>query len=629
MEIRLTQLKLRNFKGIKNFTLDLDGDNATVYGQNGAGKSTLADALSWLLFDKSASGDSKFSVKTLDNAGLEIHNLGHEVEALLIVDGTEQLIKKTMAEKWTKKRGSSTPEFSGHVTSYEINGVPKKKGEYADFVDSLVREDLFRLLTSTTFFNAMKWQDRRALLLDVSGSVDDKEVMDRVGFDRVKELLADRSYEDAVSVLKAQRTKTSKALDDIQPRLDEVDRSAQSNAPEGPKTKLSQEELQKALKDAQNDRAALLAGDTSDAKDRIRQQREKIAMANVEYDRRVRDYEDEAMKFRIAIDASGLAARQIEHHIGNKMREVELLEKERAELREKWHNWNDTQAPEAVCETCGQVLPEEDAERIREEFRLKKADRLREIKENGLEKASKYEELKTDIALLEEERKYKLNEQEMAEEAVRSLTPPESPDHSGIEKIIADIEAGMAASKPDTAKIDEWIMQIQGFIDQATELQAWQKQQETSAARRVELEAEQKRLGQELDRIDTDLMTLEDFLRAKVGMIEGLVSDKFAPLSFKLFEDQINGGLRETCETLVPSPDGNLVPWSDANTGHKILAGLRIIEVLSKHYDVTAPVFVDNAESLTMDVPDIGTQIIALVARKDCEKLTAKVETNN
>ena len=289
MNIRLEKLKLRNFKGVKTFTLDVDG------------------------------------------AGL--------------------VLTKTMVEKWTKKRGSSAPNFDGHVTSYEVDGIPKKKGEYTNIVDKTVGEDVFRLLTSITHFNALKWQDRRRLLLEVSGSLTDKEVLDRIGLDRAKELLDGRSYEDAVAVLKSQRSKVSKALDGIQPRLDEVDRSSSTDAPESPKTNLSLAELQEALKAAQNERAA---------------------------------------------------------------------------------------------------------------------------------------------------------------------------------------------------------------------------------ARRVELEAEQQRLGQELDGIDADLMTLEDFLRAKVGMIEGLVADKFAPLGFKLFEDQINGGLRETCETLVPSPEGNLVPWQDANTGHRILAGLRI-----------------------------------------------------
>jgi len=626
MEIKVRQLKLRNFKGIKSFTLDLDGDNATIYGRNGVGKSTLADALSWLLFDKDASGNSKFSVKRLDNTGLEIHNLEHEVEAVLIVDGSGQSIKKTLTEKWTKKRGSSTPEFSGHVTSYEVNGVPKKKGEYTSFVDHLVREDLFRLLTSTTHFNAMKWQDRRQLLLEVSGSLTDKEVLDRIGLDRAKELLDGRSYEDAVAVLKSQRSKVSKALDGIQPRLDEVDRSSQAEAPVPPKTKLSLPELQEALKTAQNERAALLAGDTSADRERILQIRTEIAKQDDLYAERMREYLAEESEYKRSVEACDVDIRQITYQIETLMPHISLLEQEIDEEREKWHTWNDTQAPKAVCETCGQPLPEDQADRIRAEFRLKKAEALKRIKEEGQQKAQELVSSKQNLDGLNSELAEKEDERKLAVECIENLERPTPPDHAKAIRKIADIETGMAQAKPDTAKTDEWIEQLEGFISQASELQAWQKQQKSNAERRVELEAEQKTLGQELDRIDADLMKLEDFLRAKVGMIEGIVSDKFAPLSFKLFEDQINGGLRETCETLVPSPDGNLVPWSDANTGHKILAGLRIIEVLSKHYDVTAPVFVDNAESLTETVPEIGSQIIRLVASDCHDELTVEME---
>jgi len=46
MEMRLLKLKLRNFKGIRDFTLDCQGGgNVTIYGQNRAGKTTIADAI--------------------------------------------------------------------------------------------------------------------------------------------------------------------------------------------------------------------------------------------------------------------------------------------------------------------------------------------------------------------------------------------------------------------------------------------------------------------------------------------------------------------------------------------------------------------------------------------------------
>lgn len=48
--MKLLTLTLRNFQGIKEFTLDAQGKNVTVYGDNGAGKTTLANAWHWLLF---------------------------------------------------------------------------------------------------------------------------------------------------------------------------------------------------------------------------------------------------------------------------------------------------------------------------------------------------------------------------------------------------------------------------------------------------------------------------------------------------------------------------------------------------------------------------------------------------
>jgi len=50
-------------------------------------------------------------------------------------------------------------------------------------------------------------------------------------------------------------------------------------------------------------------------------------------------------------------------------------------------------------------------------------------------------------------------------------------------------------------------------------------------------------------------------------LLEDSINKKFKGLvTFKLFENQINGGLRETCEALV-----NGVPFGDANTASKLM----------------------------------------------------------
>lgn len=62
-EIKLLKLELRNFKGIKHFILDTQGENVKVYGDNATGKTTLFDAFIWLLFDKDSQNKKIFRLK--------------------------------------------------------------------------------------------------------------------------------------------------------------------------------------------------------------------------------------------------------------------------------------------------------------------------------------------------------------------------------------------------------------------------------------------------------------------------------------------------------------------------------------------------------------------------------------
>src|SRR5690554_4980280 len=86
--IKLLNLKLTNFKGIKDFELDTSGNDIKVFGDNATGKTTLFDAFVWLLFNKDSENKADFEIKTLVD-GKPIHKLNHEVEATLLVDGKE------------------------------------------------------------------------------------------------------------------------------------------------------------------------------------------------------------------------------------------------------------------------------------------------------------------------------------------------------------------------------------------------------------------------------------------------------------------------------------------------------------------------------------------------------------
>ena len=91
-----------------------------------------------------------------------------------------------------------------------------------------------------------------------------------------------------------------------------------------------------------------------------------------------------------------------------------------------------------------------------------------------------------------------------------------------------------------------------------------------------------------------------------------------------MFVEQINGGIKEDCEVLIPTDNG-LVPFSTANNAARINAGLEIIDTLSRHWGITMPIFIDNAESVVR-LKKISAQVIRLLVSG--EDNTLRVEIN-
>ena len=95
-------------------------------------------------------------------------------------------------------------------------------------------------------------------------------------------------------------------------------------------------------------------------------------------------------------------------------------------------------------------------------------------------------------------------------------------------------------------------------------------------------------------------------------MLEERINAKFSMARFKLFKTNINGGLEECCEVTV---DG--VPYNSLNNAARINVGLDICSVLSLHYGVVLPCFVDNAESVTHILDTPAQQIQLVVSPQD------------
>mgnify|MGYP000974095678 CR=1 FL=1 len=651
--MRLKTLDLKNFKGIKSFTLDTRGGNVSVFGDNATGKTTLFDAFSWLLFDKDSANRKDFDIKTLTEDGQVIHGLDHEVEAVLVLDsGKELTLKKTYREKWTKKRGSAKAEFTGHTVDHFIDGVPVQKKEYDARIADIIDEETFKLLTNPKYFNEhLHWQKRRQILLEVCGDVSDAEVIaSDKALARLPEILGDRSLEDHRKVIAARRAEINKELDRIPVRIDEAARALPDLAG------LDRAVLEKELKELQEQKQAKEREKLRiESGGEIAEKRKALAEldaglqelknglradidAGMETERsKIRQYRKEADNLKSEIEFR-------QESINGKRRMIEARKAEMDRLRTEWETENARQfeySAEDTCPTCGQTLPAEQIEAARqkalEQFNTAKAEKLQRISHEGKTLKARVEELEAEIAETEAEiarlekdladaeadkaaaqgRLEKLEKQAAEIEqdpAYRERLKERQALADAIAALEADSGPALEAARAELAEIEERIssarLQLQKFDDHAR-----------GQARIEELKARERELAAEFESLEEELYLTEQFIRCKVKLLEDKINSRFEYARFKLFEIQVNGGISECCETTYKG-----VPYgSSLNNAARINVGLDIINTLSEHYGFEAPIFVDNREAVTRLIPT-RAQLISLVVSEPDKKLRVELE---
>ena len=131
-----------------------------------------------------------------------------------------------------------------------------------------------------------------------------------------------------------------------------------------------------------------------------------------------------------------------------------------------------------------------------------------------------------------------------------------------------------------------------------------------------ELEKRERDLSIELADLEKTEITAEEFTKAKIEMVSERVNSLFSYVDWKMYETQVNGGEKEICECTV---DG--VPYGTLNTAKKVNAGLDIINAFSKIYNLYAPIWIDNRESVTEILPT-ESQIINLIVSSQHDRLS-------
>lgn len=643
-EVFLKKLILKNFKKIQDLTVEFTDKNTFICGGNGTGKTTLQDAFLWLLFGKDSTNraDTNFNIKTLGEDGKPILHLVHSVTGVLSINGRDIELQRNYVEKWGS--GVNAGVLQNHATEFYLNGVKlKTKKEYDAEVAAILPEDVFRMITNPLYFPTMKAQDQKAMLLEMAGNVTNEEVANiNPKFQELISLISGRSLEQLAKEIASKKSAIKDELKGIPGRIDSV-RDAMPESEDWAVLEKEIADKKEKIKDIDSqlaDKSKQIEAEFK-AKSELQKQIGNKKLARSQRENEIRQnanksYHDvldniSKLEYQVKSKDAEISRKQEDHSrikatIGVLNNDLELL-------RGKFYaiDAETLQYPEGafICPTCKRELEVEDIQvkqqELQDNFNLNKANRLKTVQNEGKEKAAKVEELKKQCSIIQAAITQLSNEKEilvhnineckgnMPEEQDTQKIILSDPTWLSLSNEITDLENQLKAeAKPiDTTELKEAKAILSEAIDELNKKLGKRDTIERSNKVIKELEDKRDKNNEALAEQERLEFLVQDFQKEKDNKLMERINGMFSLVKFSFISEKLNGNEVITCFCSV---DG--VPFADVNNASKINAGLDIINAICRSVGITAPIFIDNRESVNELIPTMS-QVINLVVSKD------------
>lgn len=647
MQVKLIKLNIQNFKGIKRLSIDFKGRDTNIYGENATGKTTIFDAFKWLLFDKDSSGRKDFCYKTLDSNNKIIHNIDTEVEAIIDIEGTETVLKRVNKEVWTKKRGNVEQTFSGNNSEYYIDDVPCKLKDFQAKINDIIPNEVFKMIIDPTEFCVnMSWQRRKEILFEITGTnITDEDIMNNnEELQVLMSKLEGRSVSDYKKIITEKIGLLNKDIEQIPTRIDEATRGLEDIAEieltnfeeleqDKEKYKKQIEEIDNTFLDVAKraeankklvDNLTSKKTQLADLRNNIEnEQKTKISNKKIDLENKKNELNNKLLN--------------LNNNVKNFEEKIKGFADERTSLRTKLDEIKAKKFEmdpnvEFRCPTCKQMLPAEEQEKQIQEMEKnfnektsadidtintqgRNAKKSQEEYEKWLEEhQERIKETQKEIAEIDVELEH-LEEESKLAEASAPFALTNNADFQALCKEVEELEKQVESIKNET--IDEELKEKKNLAEEEIEKinkVIARKQQIIETQKRVEeLEQKETEVATQIQEYQQLKYLTEEFEKIKVNTLENSINKMFSIVKFKLLEEKINSAIQDTCVATI-----NGVPYADLNNAHKIIAGLDIINTFTKYYNISAPIFIDNAESIITKY-DIDTQLIRLIVSNEKE----------
>lgn len=580
--IVLKNIKIANFKGIKNCETDFDSKLTNIKGENGSGKTTIKRAYQWCLCQNIAD-----IIPTKDNK--EISNLETSVEIALEVNGSDYLIKRTRTDDIDKKTGNKKGNnFKYYIDNIEFDQT-KYKNKLAQLIGNGVIDNL-NILSDNDFFNtdttSWKWTDRRNILFEMCNvneelqSILDKEEYSTISSQLKKGITTTeikKSLATEKKAVKAEQDKLLVLVEDKEKSIKDLETINFEEIKE--KVELLTSQLNKSNTELASDKVVEISKQIFDKTKELEllQTKELADKNNIrnECNRLYNESKDTYTAYNIML------------------RDLDSFNQQREQLA------NTKVVTE--CYVCHNPLPEEEIEKTKEKLQKEIADfdekithrkeNLKTYKQKYTKTKQQYDSKKLELDNFDNNNKYTKDINEL-KDLITSL------------KTDLETEKSQNADNLSAEKKNELQAEIKDLNIQLAK-QDILSQLKVELTRQTLLQVE---LAEKLIEIEDKEETLKAFVKEQIDLVNNTVNSKFKNgISWALYNETYKGGeggVEETCICMY-----NNTNYASLSNGEKVVANIEVIKTLQNYFGSNVPIFVDNAETVTIPYKTNSQQI--------------------
>lgn len=643
--MKITHIYLQNFcKFYGKNTLDVDfSDKTALLGQNEAGKSTVKLAIFDVLNLHDEKAREITGIRPHDENGVEIDDVDIVRAVTFEIDGKRKTLKKV-----TRQIRNKAGKVSNNHTDYYVNDVMYSMAEYNQFIsDNIANLKILPYCLNAMALLSKSPTDQRTAISTFFETHKDPEICDMFPqFAELKPMFDDGDVDQLKKVCRSKLNGTggrngSKGLikerDDISTAIDTI-RSTRSYVD------LAELEIQKKSYEPQLKEIEDKLADNN----KFLEERQAITDGILQLKFKQCDMEREANtgneKKRSELTAQLHDFEQqksrLEADISSKERSKEALERNLVQMkteldstRTEWNKANQLVFDEADtdCPMCGQKLPEDKIEALRNDFEAKKKANLKKITDRGNLLSGNIKTFEGDIKTTEKdisdyraelkeiEGKQKVVKQEYDKvptevdmstnaEYVALVKEIEEKEKSlPEENTFADIKRGLEQERA------ELIRKISA-VD--TRIEDGNKNNQSIDNDIADKEKERTDLNQQIADWERKLDLLKEFTRKKNELLQADVNKYLEFATAKLFRPLLNGDTEECCDFVY---NGEAYA-RNLNHGARMLTEVDICRAFQKVAKVNFPIIIDDTESVDdWRIPQIDNQLIMLKHTQDKE----------